>query len=132
MDVDNANTNASKGSNKENRVKHSPDSLMTVDDNDDSDKLHKAATKIQSTFRGYKTRKHITKTKPAKNAALSENKNNSSPNNSSSRRGASNSSSNRNQKNKINQEQAAVKIQSTFRGYKTRKQLEHIKSKNSS
>lgn len=62
--------------------------------------LDRAATKIQSTFRGYKTRK-----------VIKTNTNKSEP--------ASNCGKNFNN----NPELAAIKIQSTFRGYKTRKQL---------
>lgn len=93
------------------------------------DELDRAATKIQSTFRGYKTRKNLKKTK--------SNENLKSPAAESKARVVkkrSNTSSNCEEnvmadKSKrlalINDPQvAATKIQSTFRGYKTRKQLE--------
>lgn len=81
--------------------------------------LNRAATKIQSTFRGYKTRKNISK-QSKKSETMTKSK--SQPNCSSAR-----------QHSPITDpEKAAVKIQATFRGYKTRKQLEASRSANAS
>ena len=75
----------------------------------------KAAVRIQSTFRGYKTRKHL----KSDNKSLSLDMANIDLN--SKKRVKSQSS----QHKETNPEElAATKIQSTFRGYKTRKDLE--------
>jgi hypothetical protein len=129
--------------------------------------LDTAATKIQSTFRGYKTRKNLQKGKanlsnntkstssidksclgesldPNKQlsssaqsldqaANINNNNNTNKKNNNNSKnrkRLNSNNSGQHSVNSKKNQsindpELAAIKIQSTFRGYKTRKQLEN-------
>lgn len=98
----------------------SMDSNKRDKENESKSLLDRAATKIQSTFRGYKTRKHI-KSNPNLNAPLKSDSNKTST--------SSKSLSN-------DPELAAIKIQSTFRGYKTRKQLKpklvelHNSSKN--
>lgn len=95
-----------------------PNSHRTEDE-----KLNKAATKIQSTYRGYKTRSQIKKT-----TSTSSNKPTTTTT-SHSKTGSSKTKHSDVANKKVNQEeQAAIKIQSTFRGYKTRKQLDSIKS----
>ena len=103
------------------------------------DELDRAATKIQSTFRGYKTRKNLKKTKSNENLKSSPATESRDSNSKSVRvvKKRSNTSSNSPNSEEnimadkskrqalINDPQvAAIKIQSTFRGYKTRKQLE--------
>ena len=87
----------------------------------DEEKLNIAATKIQSTYRGYKTRSQIKNNKINTNTKLNEN--------SSLYNKKYEFASKKSKEKKINQDQAAIKIQSTFRGYKTRKQLDLIKTK---
>jgi hypothetical protein len=88
-------------------------------------KLNIAATKIQSTYRGYKTRSQIKKNKIYDNTESNENLK------INNKKYSDNLSNNKSIDNmhKINQDQAAIKIQSTFRGYKTRKQLVSNKTK---
>ncbi len=96
--------------------------------------LQKAATKIQSTFRGYNTRKKYGNQRISTNANKQpkQSKNKKRPNNecetehTSNKRieSRSNSSSNLPINNEL--DKAATKIQSTFRGYKTRLQLNKV------
>lgn len=98
------------------------------------DLLNRAATKIQSTFRGYKTRKHIGKHKSSHELNMGSGHSTSSLTKGSNSRPYSASTGRVNQSVNNNTsasslptssdaELAAIKIQSTFRGYKTRKQL---------
>jgi hypothetical protein len=128
----------------------------------DKKMLDTAATKIQSTFRGYKTRKNLKKGKISSSSntkstssidqsCLAESlepsnqlsssaqsldqkvtiSNKTNNNNSKNRKRLNSNNSGKHSVNsKKNQsindpELAAIKIQSTFRGYKTRKQLEN-------
>jgi hypothetical protein len=81
--------------------------------------LNMAATKIQSTYRGYKTRIQIKKNR------INDKFNEDSK---LSNKIYSNKLKKSKHMHKINQDQAAIKIQSTFRGYKTRKQLDSNKN----
>lgn len=111
-------------------------------DDGGGDELDRAATKIQSTFRGYKTRKNLKKTKSNENLPTTNKSHHQTASEASSKssrvvKKRSNTSSNSPNSEEnimadkskrqalINDPQvAAIKIQSTFRGYKTRKQLE--------
>lgn len=94
--------------------------------------LNRAATKIQSTFRGYKTRKNMlfkTKSNQDINNNKENNNNNEQMTNNKMQQSSrpiskSQGSFRPSSSGSITDpEQAAIKIQSTFRGYKTRKQL---------
>jgi hypothetical protein len=89
-----------------------------------TEELDKAATKIQSTFRGYKTRKDLNKQQLIQQKQPKKQKKRSNSE-------SDNSLSTNKRPNLINDPQvAATKIQSTFRGYKTRKLLKNKKNSN--
>lgn len=93
--------------------------------------LDKAATKIQSTFRGYKTRKNIKRSN-----LQNEHHRDIKPSKQKKRNSLSEVRAKSTDSKRIvfDPELAATKIQSTYRGYQTRKQLnieKPAKSKNS-
>lgn len=108
--------------------------LNSIDNNKSSssikstEELDKAAIKIQSTFRGYKTRKNLNKQQlidQQKQLKKLKKRSNSESDHSKLVNSAKRT-------HLINDPQiAAIKIQSTFRGYKTRKLLKSKTSKDS-
>jgi hypothetical protein len=103
-------------------------------ENNSDQTLEKAATKIQSTFRGYNIRKKYAHKRNDANANKppKQAKNKKRPNNESdgdhkhSKRIERGSNSSSHLPINDDLDKAATKIQSTFRGYKTRLQLNKV------
>lgn len=123
---------------------HRQHSQKAASDKENNDLLDKAATKIQSTFRGYKTRKNLNvnlrtrKTRShehlanqdASGSAESSRVASESKQKVKKRSHTSGSLDKTKRKTLITDpEVAAVKIQSTYRGYMTRKQLDNMKQR---
>lgn len=86
--------------------------------------LNKAATKIQSTFRGYKTRKNMGNNKSNHELSSKPSSGSTAATNLNKSKSTSSTSYHHRQSPISDPEVAAIKIQATFRGYKTRKQLQ--------
>jgi hypothetical protein len=121
-DNQNDNNNNNENQNKDMHFscrKLKVESVSALDLSSNDEILEKAATKIQSTFRGYKSRKRLKAKKPSRLNSCHHSSARSSNSESAGEAFKSNRS------NSLTAVGAATKIQSTFRGYSTRKILKN-------